>query len=165
MEQLKDTRSQFEASSAKPQKKAALDKYLETVDKLNKVYKANATTEAGNARIKEILMSAIQDAGRMKEQLNSAASTITPRHNNANNHANNGDNAGPKQGKDDKDDLSGALSGAIVTEKPNVKWEDVAGLENAKAALREAIILPTKFPDIFIGLRKPWKGILMYGVS
>ena len=25
-----------------------------------------------------------------------------------------------------------ALSGAIVRDKPNVKWEDVAGLENAK---------------------------------
>ena len=56
-----------------------------------------------------------------------------------------------------------ALQGAIVSEKPNVKWEDVAGLEFAKKALKEAIILPTKFPDIFVGLRKPWKGILLYG--
>lgn len=27
------------------------------------------------------------------------------------------------------------LESAIVTEKPNVKWEDVAGLENAKKSL------------------------------
>lgn len=35
---------------------------------------------------------------------------------------------------------------AIVREKPNVSWEDIAGLENAKAALKEAVIMPIKFP-------------------
>ena len=64
-----------------------------------------------------------------------------------------------------KDDLSEGLSGAILKEKPNIKWEDVAGLHKAKEALQQAIILPIKFPDIFVGLRKPWKGILLYGVS
>ena len=37
------------------------------------------------------------------------------------------------------------LGGAIVTEKPNVKWSDVAGLDLAKDALKEAVILPVKF--------------------
>lgn len=59
--------------------------------------------------------------------------------------------------------LQGALAGAIVSEKPNVKWEDVAGLEGAKDALKEAVILPYKFPQLFTGNRKPWKGILLYG--
>lgn len=63
----------------------------------------------------------------------------------------------------EKKEFSDALKGAIVTEKPNVKWSDVAGLENAKRALQEAIILPTKFPEIFVGLRRPWRGILLYG--
>ena len=42
--------------------------------------------------------------------------------------------------------MKDALSGAIVTEKPNIKWSDVAGLEEAKSSLQEAVILPTKFP-------------------
>jgi vacuolar protein-sorting-associated protein 4 len=59
--------------------------------------------------------------------------------------------------------LRGALAGAILTEKPNIKWEDVAGLEAAKEALKEAVILPIKFPHLFTGKRQPWKGILLYG--
>jgi vacuolar protein-sorting-associated protein 4 len=42
---------------------------------------------------------------------------------------------------EEKNKLRGALSGAIVTEKPNVKWEDVAGLEQAKDSLKEARIV------------------------
>lgn len=37
----------------------------------------------------------------------------------------------------DKKKLRGALSAAIVTEKPDVKWDDVAGLESAKESLKE----------------------------
>ncbi|KAH3775116.1 hypothetical protein DPMN_176513 [Dreissena polymorpha] len=36
-------------------------------------------------------------------------------------------------------------------EKPNIKWEDVAGLEGAKEALKEAVILPVKFPHLLRG--------------
>ncbi len=59
--------------------------------------------------------------------------------------------------------LRGALAGAILSEKPNVKWEDIAGLEGAKDALKEAVILPVKFPHLFQGKRKPTSGILLYG--
>ena len=63
----------------------------------------------------------------------------------------------------DSKKLRGALQGAILTDKPDVKWEDVAGLEGAKEALKEAVILPIKFPHLFVGKRQPWKGILLYG--
>lgn len=59
--------------------------------------------------------------------------------------------------------LDPGLEAAILTEKPNIRWEDVAGLEDAKAALHEAVVLPVKFPSLFVGARKPWKGVLLYG--
>lgn len=69
-----------------------------------------------------------------------------------------------KEGKkDEEEDLKSSLSSAILSEKPNVKWDDVAGLEVAKESLKEAVILPIKFPQLFTGKRKPWKGILLYG--
>ena len=55
------------------------------------------------------------------------------------------------------------LEQAIVRQTPNVKWDDVAGLRKAKDALKEAVIMPMRFPEIFTGSRKPWKGILLYG--
>ena len=50
----------------------------------------------------------------------------------------------------------------MVAAKPNVSWDDVAGLETAKEALKEAVILPIKFPHLFRNI-DPWKGILLYG--
>lgn len=42
-------------------------------------------------------------------------------------------------------------AGAVMMEKPNIRWSDVAGLELAKEALKEAVILPIKFPHLFTG--------------
>ena len=75
----------------------------------------------------------------------------------------------PKDGKGDDDDgkeeakLEGALSAAIVSESPNVSWDDVSGLEGAKEGLKEAVVLPIKFPQLFDEVRQPWRGILLYG--
>mmetsp|Transcript_20444 Transcript_20444/g.44468 ORF Transcript_20444/g.44468 Transcript_20444/m.44468 type:complete len:448 (+) Transcript_20444:433-1776(+) len=63
----------------------------------------------------------------------------------------------------EKAKLRGALAGAIVQENPDISWEDVIGLENAKDSLKETVILPTRFPQLFTGKRKPFKGILLFG--
>lgn len=57
-----------------------------------------------------------------------------------------GDGEDPEQQK-----LRSGLNSAIIREKPNVRWADVAGLESAKQALQEAVILPVKFPQFFTG--------------
>ncbi|CAE7656418.1 katnal1 [Symbiodinium microadriaticum] len=45
----------------------------------------------------------------------------------------------------------------------NVKWESIAGLNEAKHLLQEAVVLPLWMPDYFKGIRRPWKGVLMFG--
>jgi vacuolar protein-sorting-associated protein 4 len=69
-------------------------------------------------------------------------------------------------GKDGDDSeqskLRAGLNSAIITEKPNIKWNDVAGLESAKQALQEAVILPVKFPQFFTGEAACQKGTPLY---
>jgi vacuolar protein-sorting-associated protein 4 len=73
------------------------------------------------------------------------------------------DKSKDKSEDDETAKLRGALAGAVVSETPNVKWTDVAGLDKAKEALKETVILPHRFPQLFVGKRKPFKGILLYG--
>lgn len=68
-----------------------------------------------------------------------------------------------KEEEEDKARMRNGLEGAIIKIKPNVPWSNIAGLEGAKDALKEAVVLPVRFPQLFTGNRKPWKGILMYG--
>lgn len=49
----------------------------------------------------------------------------------------------------------------IVKEKPNIKWDEVIGLDNAKNSLRESIVFPHQRPDLF-PLGWP-RGFLLYG--
>lgn len=49
----------------------------------------------------------------------------------------------------------------IMKEKPNINWDEVIGLDDAKAALRQSIVYPTKRPDLF-PLGWP-RGILLFG--
>lgn len=59
-----------------------------------------------------------------------------------------------KKDEDDFDEL-------IMKEKPDVSWNEVIGLDDAKNALRESIVFPTERPDLF-PLGWP-RGILLYG--
>ncbi|MFW9912639.1 MAG: AAA family ATPase [Candidatus Thorarchaeota archaeon] len=60
--------------------------------------------------------------------------------------------------------LQEMIADTIITEKPSVKMSDVAGLEDAKQAINDAIIAPMKHPELFKGKsRQPWRGILFYG--
>jgi DNA polymerase III delta prime subunit len=51
----------------------------------------------------------------------------------------------------------------IVVRGDEVHWDDVAGLEPAKKALKEAVVYPFLRPDLFMGLREPAKGMLLFG--
>lgn len=46
---------------------------------------------------------------------------------------------------------------------PCVSFDSIAGLEDAKALIQEAVILPMLLPQFFKGIRRPWKGVLLFG--
>lgn len=51
----------------------------------------------------------------------------------------------------------------IVVQGDEVHWADVAGLDAAKKALKEAVVYPFLRPDLFMGLREPARGMLLFG--
>jgi transitional endoplasmic reticulum ATPase len=52
----------------------------------------------------------------------------------------------------------------VLVEVPNVRWEDIGGLDAAKQELMEAVEWPLKYPEVFKEVNiKPPKGILLYG--
>ncbi|GFE55566.1 vacuolar sorting-associated protein [Babesia ovis] len=55
------------------------------------------------------------------------------------------------------------LESLLDIKRPDVKWSDIAGLDAAKESLQEAVVLPLRFPNLFTGSLKPWRGILLYG--
>jgi transitional endoplasmic reticulum ATPase len=52
----------------------------------------------------------------------------------------------------------------FIIEVPDVHWDDIGGLEDAKQELREAVEWPLRYPDAFehFGIRRI-KGVLLYG--
>ncbi|KAG0458058.1 hypothetical protein HPP92_023215 [Vanilla planifolia] len=59
--------------------------------------------------------------------------------------------------------LAETLCRDIIRGSPDVKWESIKGLENAKRLVKEAVVMPIKYPKYFKGLLSPWKGILLFG--
>ena len=59
--------------------------------------------------------------------------------------------------------LVAVVSREIYQHSPNIKFEDIIGLDNAKRLLKEAIQLPISYPSIFTGILRPWRGILLHG--
>ena len=52
----------------------------------------------------------------------------------------------------------------VLVEVPDIKWEDIGGLEGVKEELREAIEWPLKYPELFAQMNAvPPKGLLLYG--
>ena len=60
-------------------------------------------------------------------------------------------------------DLIEMLEQEVVDTNPNVKFSDIADLDNAKKTLQETVFLPLIIPDFFKGIRRAWRGVLLYG--
>lgn len=176
VDNLNFSREEFKKTADPAQKTQIYQKFVTSIENLNKIRNMKSLSQPIMDKLKEIIITASKEAEGMKGGIGHPGQRLTPQNPTQSNIDHNTKNSKPGQPNNSKADdnsedskekkaFEEALKGAIITEKPNVKWEDVAGLEVAKQTLKEAIIFPTKFPEIFVGLRKPWKGILLYGVS
>ncbi|CAG8463297.1 20651_t:CDS:2 [Dentiscutata erythropus] len=139
------------------------------------LYVNNSSIDEKNERSKQTIRKKLTEylerAEKLKEYLNSKEEKQKSRENKPQKKGTKANGGKKKDSSDEEDEevdadtkkMREALSSAILSEKPNVHWEDIAGLEAAKDALKEAVILPMKFPQLFTGNRKPWAGILLYG--
>ncbi|KAL9926980.1 fidgetin [Glossina fuscipes fuscipes] len=55
------------------------------------------------------------------------------------------------------------VTNEIIHELKSIDWCDIAGLDYAKSIIKEAVVYPLLRPDIFTGLRRPPRGILLFG--
>ena len=71
----------------------------------------------------------------------------------------------PMQLRADFGDLTSVIARDIFIDHPGVKWSDIVGLTETKRVLREAVVMPLKFPQLFAGkkLLTPWRGVLLHG--
>jgi len=51
----------------------------------------------------------------------------------------------------------------VLDKNPGVNFDDIADLEETKRLLQEAVLLPILMPEYFKGIRRPWKGVCMFG--
>nr|CCD16646.1 unnamed protein product [Trypanosoma congolense IL3000] len=61
------------------------------------------------------------------------------------------------------DDMCAVVLQQVVDCTSPVSFTDITGLEVCKRILQETIILPAKCPQLFTGLRRPCKGLLLFG--
>lgn len=60
-------------------------------------------------------------------------------------------------------ELALSIQHGIINENPNIRYTDIIGLKPAKRLMKEAVLMPLKYPKLFTGLLEPWKGILLFG--
>ena len=170
IENLNRMKEEFKKAQSVEQKTASYQGFFGSIENLNKIRNVQSISQSVKDKLKDIILAAGTEAKGMKDELMGQKQQPSPVSQSAPNkspsqHSNHDKPQDNSENGKEKKEFEDALKGAIITEKPDVKWEDVAGLKMAKQTLKEAIIFPTKFPEIFVGLRKPWKGILLYGVG
>ncbi|ESL06047.1 katanin [Trypanosoma rangeli SC58] len=63
----------------------------------------------------------------------------------------------------EQQELAMTIQRDILDVNPNVRWSDIAELDQAKQLLKEAVVMPVRYPELFSGIVRPWKGILLFG--
>jgi len=55
------------------------------------------------------------------------------------------------------------MENEVLDRSPGVGFDDIADLDETKRLLKEAVLLPILMPDFFKGIRRPWKGVCLFG--
>ena len=63
----------------------------------------------------------------------------------------------------EEDAMDQKIESEIMVKNPKVKFTDIIGMQEMKQTLYEVIVVPTIRPDLFTGIRKPQRGILLFG--
>ena len=124
-----------------------------------------------NSNTKNEIAQMVRDAQSSNQKYNYIPQNNTNYNNNQKVNNNQANNIRPQNQnnvkKDDKaivtNDLRDKILSEIVETKPDVKFDDVVGLVEAKQILKEIIIIPNLRPDLFTGLRSPPRGLLLFG--
>jgi katanin p60 ATPase-containing subunit A1 len=66
-------------------------------------------------------------------------------------------------GKGPDENLIMMLEKEVIDKNPNITFDDIAALDDAKQVIQETVLLPLMMPDYFKGIRKPRKGVLLFG--
>ena len=156
--ELKRQSRKFHEADTQDQQEDAINRYANALNFINQILKGKIPDLYRN-NFQALKHISDQELEQMRKNLGNIRRVME--------NTTGGGGGGAKTGKggdkDDNDKLADGLMATIVGEKPNVKWEDVAGLVEAKKSLHEALIMPIKFPAFFTGNVQPWKGILLYG--
>ena len=86
--------------------------------------------------------------------------------NNTNNKINNNNNNQDKEKSlhdKEEDAMDQKIESEIMSKNPGVKFSDIIGMKDMKQTLYEIIVVPQIRPDLFTGIRKPQRGILLFG--
>ncbi|MES1907393.1 MAG: hypothetical protein MHM6MM_000518 [Cercozoa sp. M6MM] len=97
----------------------------------------------------------MRHAERLKSAIESGSATA----------ADSSANGGKKSGKNSAvdDELRTRVCRDILEKKSKVKFDDVVGLDDVKQLLLEAVVWPSLRPDLFVDLRRPPRGLLLFG--
>ncbi len=63
----------------------------------------------------------------------------------------------------EEDEMDSKITSEIMSSSPGVKFSDIIGMKDLKQMINEIIIIPSIRPDLFTGVLKPQRGILLFG--
>ena len=86
-----------------------------------------------------------------------------PTHNQNNQNNQNNKNNPKSIHQEEESQMDAKIESEIMQSNPGVKFSDIIGMEEMKKILYEVIVVPSIRPDLFTGILKPQRGILLFG--